>query len=275
MTQKSQLLFCTFVTLSFSTAIGSDENLAKDFGNRDRQIEVAFEDANAATWREAFFDPGTGDWKVRWFLDGDVGTVKTGANGMELTAGPEFRNDAHHMVLWTRDSFSGDLKIEFEYTRLDKETRCVNILYIQGTGSGKGKFVHDIFQWKDLRRVPSMRMYYDHMNAYHISFAAFPNDEDTTAYIRGRRYLPETAGIKGTNLKPDYFPKELFEPGVPHKLTVIKKERDLFMRISNSEQTFYCHMTNPDLPPIQVGRIGLRHMFTRSARYKNFRISSL
>jgi hypothetical protein len=69
-----------------------------------------------------FFDPGTGNWKKRWFLDGEVGQVRNGPDGIKLTAGPEFRNDAHHMVLWTRDQFSGDLKIEFEYTRLDDET---------------------------------------------------------------------------------------------------------------------------------------------------------
>jgi hypothetical protein len=33
-------------------------------------------------------------------------------------------------------------------------------------------------------------------------------------------------------------------------------------------------MTNPKLPVITEGRIGLRHMFTRSARYKNIKIST-
>jgi hypothetical protein len=32
-------------------------------------------------------------------------------------------------------------------------------------------------------------------------------------------------------------------------------------------------MRNPKLPVITEGRIGIRHMFTRSARYKNFSIS--
>lgn len=34
---------------------------------------------------------------------------------MTLTAGPEFKNDAHQIVLWTRDSFEGDVKIEYDY----------------------------------------------------------------------------------------------------------------------------------------------------------------
>lgn len=237
--------------------------------------EEPFMKAAEGLWVQVFSDSGTENWKKQWFLDGEVGMVKNGPVGMTLTAGPEFRNDAHHMVLWTRESFAGDLKIEFEYTRLDDETRCVNILYIQATGTGEGEFTEDISKWSELRRVPSMRMYFDYMNLYHISYAAFPNGADTTAYIRGRRYLPGGRGLKGTEMKPDYFPKGLFEKGVSHQITVIKRARDLFMKVENEEQTACFHMSNPNLPPVVEGRIGLRHMFTRSARYKNFRVSTL
>jgi len=235
--------------------------------------EQAFEKANAGKWTSIFSDSCTGDWTEQWFLDGEVGKVTTGPDGMELTAGPEFRNNAHHMVLWTKDVFEGDVKIEYDYTRLDDETRCVTILYIQATGSGEEPYVKDITEWNELRKVPAMSMYFDHMNTYHISYAAFPNDEDSTSYIRARRYMPNATGLNGTDLEPDYYPKGLFETGVPHKITVIKKDRDIFMRVENADQTVYFHMGNPDLPPITEGRIGLRHMFTRSARYKNFRIS--
>lgn len=77
-----------------------------------------------------------------------------------------------------------------------------------------------------------MKMYYDHMHSYHISYAANPGTKK--AYIRGRRYMPERQGLKGTALKPDYSTPELFAA---------------------------------------AGRIGLRHMFTRSARYANFQVS--
>ena len=190
---------------------------------------------------------------------------------MTLMAGPEFRNDAHHTVLWTKNSFGGDLKIEYEYTRLDKAPNCVTILYIQATGSGNGPYAKDITKWNALRKVPAMSMYFDHMNTYHISYAANPGTKE--AYIRGRRYMPERQGLKGTALKPDYSNPELFATGVKHLVTVIKEDRDLHMRVENPDQIVYCHMTNPDLPVITEGRIGLRHMFTRSARYANFRVS--
>ena len=193
---------------------------------------------------------------------------------MTLSAGPYFKYDAHDMVLWSEDEFQGDVKFEYEYTRLDNETNCVNILYIQASGSGEAPYHEDITQWYQLRRVPAMRMYFDHMHTYHISYAAFPNDDDATSYIRARRYIPNATGLEGTGLEPDYFPQGLFETGVPHKITVIKKARDLFMKVENAEQTLYCHMENPSLPEISKGRIGLRHMFTRSSRYKNIKIST-
>ena len=233
-----------------------------------------FEEAEAGAWKVVFQDPCKESWRERWFLDGEIGVVESGPEGMTLTAGPEFRNDAHHMVLWTKESFEGDLKIEYEYTRLDKERRCVTILYVQATGSGVGPHVADIFKWNDLRRVPSMKTYYNHMHTYHISYAAFGNDgKDETGYIRGRRYMPEGKGLKGTELKPDFRPPGLFETEVKHHITVIKKDRDLYMKVRNPDQVFYAHMRNGDLPAIREGRVGLRHMFTRSARYRNFVIS--
>ncbi len=238
--------------------------------------KTAFEQAAAGDWKPAFSDPCTGDWRKLWLLDGEVGTVTNGPEGMTLTVGPEFGNDAHHMVLWTKRSFEVDLKIDYEYTRTDNETRCVNILYIQATGSGKGPYARDITQWNELRKVPAMATYFNHMHAYHISYAAFPNSgENRVSYMRARRYIPETNGLKGTELAPDYEPQGFFTRDVPHHITVIKKDRDLFMRVEDAERTGHFHFTNPRLPVITAGRVGLRHMFTRSARYRDFQISVL
>ena len=264
---KKITLFLTII-LAYSTVFYAQDKAAED--------KKAFESALQANWQKVFFDPGTGNWEDLWFLDGQIASVSNSQNGMQLTAGPKFLNDAHHMVLWTKDSFEGDLKIEYDFTRLDFETRCVNILYIQATGSDKGVYKKDISLWKEYRQVPAMSKYFSYMNAYHISYAAFPNTgNDRESYIRARRYMPETGGLQGTELKPDYFPEDLFAPGIPHKVTVIKKDRDLFMKVSNAEQDYYCHFENPDLPVITEGRIGLRLMFTRSSRFANIRISEL
>ena len=256
-----------YVLLSGASLIAAEES--KPDSAADKK---AFSKAESeATWQEVFFDSCKVDWKDGWFLDGLIGSVTNNQEGMTLNAGPEFRNDSHHMVLWTKDNFVGDLKIDYEYTRLDKASNCVTILYIQATGSGIGPHVEDISKWNQLREIPAMKMYYNHMNTYHISYAANPGT--AKAYIRGRRYMPEKPGLKGTELEPDYATPELFATGVKHKITVIKKDRDLFMRVENPDQVVYCHMPNKKLPEITQGRIGLRHMFTRSARYANFRVS--
>lgn len=237
--------------------------------------QAAFSSAAEGDWRSVFCDSCTGDWREKWFLDGAVGKVTTGPEGMTLAAGPEFKNDGHHMVLWTKQEFDGDLKIEYSYTRLDQENRCATMLYIQASGSGKGEFHRDITRWNDLRKTPAMRSYYDTMNLYHLSYAAFGNTgESVESYIRARRYLPHKAGLKGTDLKPDYFSRTLFAPGVRHAITIIKKDRELFMRIEGPDEICFCHMPNPDLPPVTGGRIGLRHMFTRAARYEDFVVSN-
>lgn len=240
----------------------------------DAKERTAFEQAAAVNWQEVFSDSGTGDWRKQWFLDGEVGAVTNSLEGMTLTAGPEFKNNAHHMVLWSKRSFVGDLKIEYDFTRLDEERRCVTILYIQASGSGKGRFEKDITTWCYLRKVPAMSTYYDNMHTYHLSYAAFGDTgKEQTSYIRGRRYMPHRTGLKGTELTPDYHFDTLFATGVKHHITVIKRDRDLHLRIENPDGVRYCHLHNGKLPVVTEGRIGLRHMFTRSARYLNFRIS--
>lgn len=75
------------------------------------------------------------------------------------------------------------------------------------------------------------------------------------------------------NLEPDYFRTGLFATGVPHRITVIKKGQETFMHIKNNEKEMLCHWSNQSSPPIFEGPIGLRHMCTRSARYRDFRVS--
>jgi hypothetical protein len=254
------------------------DNSSRAGGPDPRESEEdLFGRADAAQWETVFEDPCTDDWARRWFLDGEVAAVRNGAAGMQLTAGPQFGNDAHHMVLWTRESFAGDLRIEYDYTRLDFECRCVNILYIQATGSGADPWKTDIAEWSELRREPAMKLYFDHMSLYHVSYAAFGNrNEDPAAdYIRARRYAPEGSGLAGTDLEPDYFRTGLWAPGVPHRIVVIKRGRELSMRVESHERVTYCHWADPGEAPIESGRVGLRQMYTRSARYANVRIQAL
>lgn len=280
-TYDSPFLKGTYRSDRISVSVGPVRQLLDFASTPPRQAvapdkeKAAFTQAADGEWKQVFSDPCTGDWRKLWFLDGEVGKVKTGTSGMTLTAGPEFQNEAHHMVLWTRQSFTGDLKIEYDYTRTDNETRCVNILYIQASGSGKGPYAKDITQWNELRKVPAMETYINHMHAYHLSYAAYPNSgEQRISYLRARRYMPEAEGLKGTEMVPDYETEGFFAQGVPHHITVVKKDRELIIRVENPNKVGHFHFTNAQLPAITEGRVGLRHMFTRSARYANFQIST-
>lgn len=240
--------------------------------------EESFDKLRKLDWEQTFFDPGTEDWSEKWLLDGLKARVYNSPRGMEFYAGPVPAEDSSHSVLWTRKSFSGNVKIEYEFTRLDAATKYVNILYIQATGSGRGDFSGEIFNWSEMRKIPAMRMYFDHMNTYHISYAAYGNTDepDKLDYIRARRYMPESGkGLKGTDLAPDYFDSGLFQPGVKNQITVIKYGDDLYMEITGPNKKMLCHWKNTSLPPIEKGRIGLRHMASRNARYKNFRVFKL
>ena len=218
--------------------------------------------------------PATG--KKKWTLDGLIATVENTKEGMHFSAGPESKNDAHHAVLWTKDSFTGDIKIEFDYIRTDNEKRYVNILYIQATGNGEGEFVEDISEWSKLREVPSMKTYFENMNVLHISYAAFGNKEDGFYYVRARRYpKPQDKGFNVTQIEPSYDYKGYFKSGQNYHVTAIKSGNMLYFKTESAdgEELFTWNLSN--VAPITEGRIGLRHMYTRSALYRNFKIYSI
>lgn len=228
---------------------------------------------NSNSWVLAFHDDGTTNYRENWHLDGLIAKVENSEKGMHVQAGPEFGNDAHHMVLWTKQSFSGDVKIEFEYTRTDNETKAVNILYIQATGKGEGEFAKDIFEWNDLRTVPSMRTYFNNMKALHISYAAFPNNEETQDYVRVRRYpVSNSKGFQQLEIEPTYFDTGLFETEKTYKITVLKTNDKLYFKVEGAGLSKIFSWDTRQVRPLTDGRIGLRHMYTRSAFYKNFKV---
>lgn len=239
--------------------------------------QAAFEAARRLPAKLIFAEPGTGGWRARWSLDGQVGYVKTGSEGLDLHAGPEPRNNAHHVVLWTRRDFEGDVRIEYDYTRLDEATKFVNILYLFASGSGEPPYLEDIRAWAGLRKEPAMFLYFRHMNLYHISYAAFGNPDDPTDdYVRARRYRPDREeGLTNTELEPDYQQTGLFATGVPHHITVIRRGDDLFFHVRNPEQERLFHWSIAGQPPLGSGPIGLRHMHGRAARYENFEVHQI
>ncbi len=236
-----------------------------------------FEALTARDWQEHFSDPGTGDWRARWFLDGERASVINTPRGMVFSAGPVAHDHASHAVLWTRDSFAGDIRIEWDFTRLDTITRFVNILYIQATGRGDGPYTEDIAEWAHLRQVPYMKSYFDTMNLLHISYAAFGNSDDSDSdYVRARRYPTHPDRPFGeTDIEPDNFNTDLFQPGVTYHFCAVKTAEDLYLEVRGATERRLFHWPLQGVEPVLQGRVGIRHMWTRCSRYANIRIATV
>ncbi|GAA4957788.1 DUF1961 family protein [Algibacter aquimarinus] len=224
-------------------------------------------------WDLVLEDSCTENWTNQWTLDGLIAKVKTSEEGMHFIAGSEYKNDAHHAVLWTKESFSGDIKIEYDYTRTDSATKCVNILYIQATGDEESVYEKDISNWKNLREVPSMRAYFENMNLFHISYSAFGNSDNSFHYVRARRYpKPDDKPFKVTQIEPSYDRQGFFKTGQTYHITAIKTKNDLFFKMESEDGVELFHWDISNVSPIKEGRVGLRQMYTRSSLYKNFKI---
>ncbi|MEM9675312.1 MAG: hypothetical protein AAF992_22160 [Bacteroidota bacterium] len=238
-----------------------------------------FTELNSLPWSAVDRTLNNSDWEKHWTVDGYRADIKETNSGLLFCAGPVAFDNGSHAVMWTKESFSGAIKIEFDYTRVDDISRFVNIIYIQATGIGTEPYAEDIHQWDSLRTVPTMSKYFRNMNAYHISFAAFgvKNDDPDFDYVRARRYPvpPQGNFSKDTALQPDYFRTGLFQPGTRYRMTIIKKDNHLILQVSNNITEKYFYWNTSAFPAIESGKVGIRHMYTRSALYENFTISSL
>jgi hypothetical protein len=229
------------------------------------------------TFTPLFSDSGTKNWQENWFLDGKKAQVTNSHLGMEFSAGNEFGNDSCHAVLWTKKTFTGNFRLSYEYTRTDTVTRCVNILYFLATGKGTDEFPEDISLWNHKREVPKMKVYFNHMNTYHISYSAFDAKKFSgeNDYIRLRKYNPTQLGLKNTDIGSDYYNTGLFKTNKTYKINLEKRDLFITMTITNPKnlsETLHCKWDISGVENLAKGRIGFRHMYTRSAIYKNIEV---
>ncbi|WP_026714995.1 DUF1961 family protein [Flavobacterium daejeonense] len=240
----------------------------------------AFDKLNQSNvWQLQFKDKGTKNWQSNWFLDGHFAQIKNTPKGMIFNAGPEERNDTHHAVLWTKDSFKGNLKMEFNFCRKDTETKWAIILYLQATGTGIAPYVEDISKWNHLREIPAMKTYFNNMKALHISYASFDNNntDKNKDYIRVRQYPVEKGQNFNTTteIPSPYFETGLFRTGKTYKITIIKTNEKMYFKISGKDIAKLFSWNLKNHPELHEGRIGLRQMATRSALYKDISVYTM
>ena len=115
------------------------------------------------------------------------------------------------------------------------------------------------------------------MNLLHISFAAYNNQGPISEsdYVRARRYPTSLAGsFDNMEVPPTYDNTGLFKPGVTYHIITIKTDQRLFFQVSGDGQSQLFTWDVSTRPPLAPGRIGLRHMFTRSPIYRDPKIST-
>ena len=168
-----KLLFSTWSTdeyfqqgdfTQFVYIYGESEFCSRRYGDSRKQSMAEFQKLSRAEWKEVFRDPCTENWRDRWTLDGLKATVANSEEGMDFNAGPVRMENASHAVMWTKESFAGDIRLDYEYTRIDDATEAVTILYLQATGSGAEGYGKDISRWSDKRSVPAMSEYFNQMH---------------------------------------------------------------------------------------------------------------
>lgn len=223
------------------------------------------------SWKLVFSDPGTGDWEQNWFRDGAESTLTNTPEGLIYKTGPRNKKDAAHEVLWTKQSFNGDLRIAFDFTRLDSNLEHVSvcILYFHAIGRG-GEHPEDIAAWKTERAVPQMARYFQGMKLYHISYACTGGDDRN--YIRARQYPTRGNFSKDTLIEPSYENIDLFKPGETWHLVFEKVGSSLRMTASKGPEDYEWTWDLSGRPDLTHGRIGLRQMRDRESRIANFQV---
>ncbi len=231
---------------------------------------------NSKIWQLRMKDRGTKNWQSNWFLDGLHAEVKNSTKGMSFSTGTVERDDAYHAVLWTKGSFKGDLKIEYNFTRTDEKTIWAIILYLQATGIGIPPYDSDISKWNQLRETPAMKTYFNYMKAFHLSYASFENTntDQNKDYVRLRQYpvKPGENFNTSTEIPNAFFETGLFKTGKTYKITIIKTAKTIYFKVTGKNISKLFSWDISQQPELDEGRIGLRHMFSRSAIYKDFSI---
>ena len=235
-------------------------------------LSVAASPAAAAVlpWVLKFSDPGgtSGAAVTKYFKDGSTATVAYTANGLEINA------PSGHTVVWTKTSFTGDIRIEFDYKRLNVPRVGINegtLLVVNGWGLSRvcpvDQLTHplDIRAWA--RPVATYDVYKFCMANQTVSFDNLDRGTDPRLTVRQNPGYHDM----GTIIPPK------LQTGVLYHVTVTRTGNTLKTLVKRGT-TVVASLTatlNPSLPGSQVskfGYVGFRQMTGRRAAYRNIKI---
>jgi len=143
----------------------------------------------------------------------------------------------------------------------------------KATGIGEAPYEKDIFLWKELRNRARMPLYFNYMNALHISYSVGLPDAEGE-YIRARRY-PAPVGVpfqEVTEIEGTHWGTGLFKLDVPYQLTVTSVGSSLSLSVRGDERNERFDWDTSKFPQLTGGRIGLRLMPGRMSRIRHFTV---
>ncbi len=233
-----------------------------------------------------FEDPMTEHWQKNWFLDGKNAVLEHRDGGLAFltTASkvdkrvdrPAF--DARHAVLWTRQEFTGDIRISYTFTKLPG-CSWQKLIYVQARGIGEKPYVEDIYAWRDLRKVARMDKYFNYMNLIGLSL----RDQ-----IRCKRY-PWKDVVRNIELESEIRPRaerRKMQIGREYHVVVEKRRKSIMLRITDAESGEDNVNHTWDLADekvlknrkprfVEKGRIGIRQMGGHKILMRDFKVQRL
>jgi len=233
-----------------------------------------------------FEDSMTKNWEENWFLDGKNAVLEHRDGGLAfLTTASKVDKrvdraafDAQHAVLWTRQEFTGDIRISYTFTKLPG-CSWQKLIYVQARGIGKKPYVEDIHAWRDLRAVAKMDKYYNYMNLIGLSL----RDQ-----IRCKRY-PWSDVVRNLKLETEFRPRaerKEMQIGREYRVVVEKRRKSIMLRITDtgSGEDNVHHtwdladekvLKNREPRFVEKGRIGIRQMGGHKILMRDFKVQRL
>lgn len=226
-------------------------------------------------WDLVWTDSGAENWSEDWLLFGspDRISVTNSPGGMTLRAGDGTDAKADHAILWSRRSFAGDLRVEWDYTVLDRYSSVVppggycSALLLYGHGIGSAEAPADLLAWSPQARQAdtSGRTMSETTSGLQLNYA-FVGDP------RGNRVRLRVN--PGYRLGAESAETDFFEVGVPYHVAIEKHQATLSITVteSRSSRVFSTRFDDPLLHQHSNGRIGFRNMNRRESVYANIRV---
>jgi hypothetical protein len=220
------------------------------------------------------------DWRINWVLHKDPklkAKIEQLPNGVILRAAPyNYTNkkiyDRSNIALWNKTLWTGDFRVEFDFTRLD------NVARTTGSGIGAMLYWHVLGRTGDPKHPPSIAAwpskaadedaYVRYTRGYRVTWSNFntrapqnSNEIRVRTFAFTRNYPTKVGGDS-----PAVFP---FVRDQTYHMAIQRVGQVLTVVVDGHTVTW----DDPAIARYNDGYFGIRHQTGRHARYENFTIT--